>query len=134
MDPSRFDALVASLARPGSRRRLLGGVLAGSFPTFAAAAADASRPDVSGPRPAKCLAVGKRCTLHAAARHGKKGNKGKHHPPSCAKCCSRYSAPGANGNARCACKSEGIACAGDDQCCSGQCRDDACTACPPNTV
>jgi hypothetical protein len=133
MDASRFDALVRACSSSGSRRRALGVIVAGALAPLGAAAK---------PEPAKCLAVGKRCSEPAAeeAAHGRhkgehKGKgKVKHHPPSCEKCCSRFGAAGADGKARCACKGEGVACANPSQCCSGDCRDGNCTACPPNTV
>jgi hypothetical protein len=131
MEPRRFDALTRAFARPASRRRTLAGIIAVAAAPLTAAA---------NVEPANCLAIGKRCKLasdqDAGHGHGKggKGGMGKHHPPSCNKCCSRYGAAGADGKARCACKSEGIACDGDAQCCSGQCRSTACTACPPSTV
>lgn len=130
MESNRFDAIVRTLARPASRRRTLAGVIATALAPLAEAAAE--------PQPAKCLPNGKRCRQPAsdAADHGKakRGGKGNHHPPSCTKCCSRLGTPDANGKARCTCKSEGIACDAPSQCCSGDCRNGNCTACPPNTV
>jgi hypothetical protein len=137
MDPERFDALVQSLARSGSRRRLLGGILAGSLAPLGAAA-KANHPTTHVPEPAACLAVGKRCSQPASEEarpgKGKRGGKGKHHAPSCAKCCSRFGSAGADGKARCTCKGEGVQCDNDSQCCGGQCRNGSCTGCPANTV
>jgi hypothetical protein len=175
MDPERFDALVKSLTSSGSRRRLLGGVLAGSLAPLAAGAKakpnhrrrdhdhdhdrdhapshDRGRDPVAatgapddhataaanayhGPEPAKCLAVGKRCARQDAEsdRHGagkgKRQGKGKHHSPSCAKCCSRFGAAGSDGKARCACKPEGDPCDNPSQCCGGLCKNGGCTKCP----
>ncbi|HEU0115099.1 MAG TPA: hypothetical protein VFQ80_10505 [Thermomicrobiales bacterium] len=128
MDCDRFDAISRALAQPASRRRTLGAVVAAALAPAAAAAR---------PEPAKCLAQGKRCSLppsdDASPGHGKrgdKGGKGKHHPRSCAKCCSRYGAAGADGKARCSCKPEGETCDGPSQCCGGLCRNGVCTACP----
>jgi hypothetical protein len=129
MDELRFDHWVRALAAATSRRRTLGAL---------AAAALAPLTTAAQPEPAKCLPVGRRCRLAAQdARRGQdkgKGGKGKGRRSSCNKCCSRYGAAGPDGKPRCACKSEGIACDGDAQCCSGQCRNQTCTACPPNTV
>ncbi|HEU0116269.1 MAG TPA: hypothetical protein VFQ80_16390 [Thermomicrobiales bacterium] len=55
MDPNRFDALVLSLARRGSRRRLLAAAVAGAVAPLTAAANHRH-----GGKP-KCLAAGKRC-------------------------------------------------------------------------
>jgi hypothetical protein len=157
VDPERFDALVQSLARPGSRRRLLSGLLAsGLVPVGAAAKSKrerahsasaagaasrqptAAKAGANGPQPAACLSVGKRCTLSESrdARHGKggKGGKGKHHPPSCNKCCSRYGAAGSDGKARCGCKPEEEDCANPAQCCGGLCRGGKCTKCPGSST
>ncbi|HET7092000.1 MAG TPA: hypothetical protein VFI22_00935, partial [Thermomicrobiales bacterium] len=129
MDGTRFDALARSLARHALRRRALGVVVA---------AALAPLTTVAEPEPAGCLANGKRCRQPASDEErqskGKQKKRGKHHRRSCAKCCSRYGAAGANGKPRCSCKPEGVACDGSSQCCSGDCRDGTCTACPPNTV
>src|ERR1051326_1970366 len=108
MEPTRFDALVQSLTRPGNRRRALGLLLASTLTPLTAAAK---------PAPAACLATGKRCSQPATAGAGKdksKGTrKGKHPPPACSKCCSRFGAAGADGKARCTCKGEGVACDND---------------------
>jgi hypothetical protein len=130
MDGARFDALTRALRRRGSRRGALGALTLAAFAPLGGAAR---------PEPAKCLTIGERCRLAAeppqAPHHGKgKKGKGKHHPPSCSKCCSRLGSADPNGKARCTCKGEGIACDNPSQCCSGQCRDGACTACLPNTV
>lgn len=127
MDPKHFDALARSLARAGSRRRLLGGLLVGTFTPLAAAAKLHH-----GPEPASCLAIGKRCTAHDASsnQHVNGKGKGKRRAPSCTKCCSRLGSAGSDGKARCACKPEGDACANPSECCGGLCRNGTCTACP----
>lgn len=126
MEPARFDALVQTLTRAGSRRLALSGLLATILAPVTAAAK---------PAPAKCLPIGKRCSQAAAdAAHAKGKGKGKHHPPACSQCCSRLGAAGADGKARCACKGEGVQCDNDSQCCGGQCKSGNCTGCPANTV
>ncbi|HET7095688.1 MAG TPA: hypothetical protein VFI22_19505 [Thermomicrobiales bacterium] len=129
MNSVRFDALARRLSAAGTRRHVLRAALVAAVTPLAAAAQ---------PEPARCLANGKRCRQPEAEteRHGHRKRKkhGKHHPPSCAKCCSRFGAAGANGKSRCSCKPEGVACDHDAQCCGAQCRAGACTACPPDQV
>jgi hypothetical protein len=130
VESDRFDALVRTLARPASRRSFAA-LAAVAFAPLAAAAKSSG-----GPEPAACLAVGKRCSQPTSpgAAHVKARRKGKHHPPACTKCCSRFGAAGPDGKARCTCKGEGVSCDNDSQCCAGQCRNNACTGCPGNTV
>lgn len=126
MDDRRFDRLARAFATRANRRATLAALLSAGLAGTTAAATSAK------PKPANCLPVGKRCSEPAAAeRHGHgRGGKGKQHAPSCAKCCSRFGAAGANGKARCTCKGEGVACANASQCCGGQCRNSTCTGCP----
>lgn len=124
MDPARFDRLVHALSSSRTRRRALGAALASALLSAAASAA---------PEPANCLAIGKRCRQAADARHVKSKRNGKHHPPACAKCCSRFGAAGSDGKARCSCKPEGEACDDASQCCGGRCRDGNCTGCAAGT-
>jgi hypothetical protein len=124
MDPARFDRLVHALSSSRTRRRALGAALASALLSAAASAA---------PEPASCLAIGKRCRQAADARHGKSKRNGKHHPPACAKCCSRFGAAGSDGKARCSCKPEGEACDDASQCCGGRCRAGNCTGCAAAT-
>src|SRR5689334_6731003 len=113
MEPTRFDALVQTLTRPGSRRRALGALLATVLAPATAAAA---------PAPAGCLATGKRCSQPATAGSGHgtgQRKKGKHRPPACAKCCTGLGITAADGKAYCACKGEGVDCTNAGQCCGG---------------
>ncbi|HEU5431321.1 MAG TPA: hypothetical protein VFU81_06650, partial [Thermomicrobiales bacterium] len=128
MDPKQFDLLSRRLSAAGTRRRALTAIVAAALAPLAATAK---------PEPAACLPAGRRCSRPAAAAvhgNGKRTARGKHRPPACDKCCSRFGSTGLDGKPRCTCKGEGIACDNPSQCCSGQCRDGGCTACPANTV
>ncbi|HET7094724.1 MAG TPA: hypothetical protein VFI22_14630, partial [Thermomicrobiales bacterium] len=123
MDADRFDLLARRLGAPGTRRGAIGVIFAAALGPAAAVAA---------PEPVKCLATGKRCSLPDAGRHGnrKRRKHGKHHRPSCNKCCSRFGSAGPDGKPRCTCKPEGEPCDGPSQCCGGLCRNGQCTKCP----
>jgi len=117
MDSERFDGLVRRFGQARSRRQALRG-LAGVAAGALGARLGPGRAAAGPVTVAACTANGVRC--------------GRNTPRGCATCCSQCTSRQENGQRRCSCCQDGRSCRRDDQCCSGRCRDGACTSieCP----
>jgi hypothetical protein len=131
LDSQTFDRMIGQLARVLSRRSLVGGSL-GAAVLSAVGLGDQSLARRKGrnngtARAEACIPTGKKCP--ARKPRGKKGKT-----LSCKQCCQNFVSKSADGNKRCACTPDGLACKGAGQCCSGRCFGGVCQGLPRPTV
>lgn len=113
MDAHRFDQLQRQLAQGRSRRALVGGSLGASL----LAALGGGEETAAKARSERCVPAGRRCGA-------KKDDR------SCKACCHRNHVTTPKGKKKCACKSDGIVCGNDAQCCSSSCQGGVCRSGP----